>query len=126
MWALNAIAAAAVINLVNLGWIRVNSISYVSSYRVIFPGTFPEFVDNLEVFVCPPIALIVLGQIGKTEIPGAIRQRIRHNVPGNASFGKMIESRHSPRKIKRKILDYRTGEGQPKMLSHMRECGDKH
>ena len=93
----NGEVLAEVSDFVHLGGVGEHAGFAVALHRVILPGTLPELVKHLEVFVGHVVAVVVLELIVVAHVAGGGGQVAGDDVPADAAVGEVVEGRHAPR-----------------------------
>ena len=84
---------AVVIDLVDLGRVDEHVAIAIARHRVFLPGVFPQLVADLHILLGAVIALVMGHHLAETEVRVGVGQIGRHDVPGHAPIGQMIERR---------------------------------
>ena len=91
MVTLDVVIASVVIHLVHFRGIGEDARFTIADHGVVFPASFPELVEHVEIFVGAVIAFIVCNLPGEAHRARRAVQVPGHDVPANPPVAQMIE-----------------------------------
>jgi hypothetical protein len=92
-------------DLVNTLGVRQHPLVLVRQERPLLPGTLPELVDGLEVFLSPVVPLVMTGELGGAEVAMRVLEHARDDVPPGAAIGQVIQRGELTGELERMGLD---------------------
>jgi hypothetical protein len=97
----------------------------VADDGIIVPAALPELVNHLHVLVGYVVTQIVAGLLVETGALSSAFEVACDDIPTSPAFRQMVQRRHAPGKLKRRLVGKRPGDAESQMLSHIRHHGDE-
>src|SRR6185436_4997700 len=120
------VVGALVLNAMYFGRIGKNAARAVAQHGVVFPASFPEFVDQLHIFIRDLVAVVMRGLLVLAGAAGSAVEIAGHHVPADPAFGQMIERRHPSGKRVRRLEGEIAGDAKTEILRYRRHRRDQH
>ena len=110
---------ADVVDVVDLGWVRVDAALDVADHGVVLPAALEQLVEHIDVLLGAPVTVVVDRQPAVAEVARGVLEIGGDDVPRHPPLREVIERGDAAREVERVLLQHGVREREPEVLGRV-------